>query len=565
MTVSTSEETFARLELDSYGGVSAFIFRGVQIDAESRGDVDGIIRRHAESTSTSVVLTTRDAAGREESVVYTPLGQTQPYFGPVPQCEEVDESAADAFSAMFDSPAATAVPTQPIVPPQPAPPEPAPAPTSPEQPFPSNPFGDVDLDLSDLDDVHTEPAEPKKEKKQKPVKPKKVRQPRPVQKRTPREPLSRPVKITAAVIAAALVLGAGGFALVQSGLLPGGGSSETTGSPVDVVMGATAEVPGYGSEPVFDIEVPSSAAVTASDRGIVVVNGTYVTIYSAEDGSELYSTKVDKPVTFTIDTTISGKPTLVWRSGDTLYMHVDDEPDRPKEVALPKGASVSSAGETVLITATDGSHSTLDSNGLVDINTPADAQTVMAVDEAGAVTAGFNTPVTIYTPSGRKHHEVELTAPNDNLSLARWVSAGHGRAIVIWSTAPKATHASQPVVVAVHSLDDGRVLSKVSTTQEVTAEAKWVRGQGRDIAVYGPFAFSMEDGSLIADGQSAGVTFTRATGKLISGQSPQGPVIVSGTTAHPSTVGVLAVTNDGAHAIVRDEQTHVRALSATEG
>lgn len=550
-------EEFAELHCDSSGRVHEFMFGGVNVTVNSVDEARDMVRRHAVKTSKPVVITTTTDEAKSDSEVFTKFGTVQPYFGAIPERSPVDAFAVDNI---FDTPAppVESVPTQPVTPPAPA------SPSETIQQYPDSPFGNVDLDLSDMREPEPapEPVAPKKKRKEprvKKEKPPRVKKEKPAKKervRKRRRPLPKlPIAIAAGCLVLILV---GVFAippLVRSLSAP-----QAQPAPTDVVMGEKAEVPGYGGEK-YTIDIPSSAATTASDRGIVVVNGTFITIYDPQDGSELFSEDAKEKVTFTIDTMVESTPALVWRAGDTLRVHFEGEMGSPKTVKIPPKSSVSSAGQQLLIAGEDGSYSTLDKNGVVPINVPSEAGTVMAVDEAGVVTAGFNTPVVTYSVSGKKQSEVELEPPSRHVKMARWVTAGNGRAVVVWSTSPSSKAGSQPVVVAVHSLEDGRVTGQASTTQSVTAESKWIRGQGRKRAVYGPFAFSMSEGSLVADGTTAGVRFDDAFGSLLTGQSPDGYAIVDGVTAHPSSSSLIGVVNDGSTAVVRTDQTHVTAFS----
>lgn len=611
-------EAFARARIDGDGQLFDFTFGGVELSVPSLDEARTYVRRHAMTVAAETVLTISDGS-EQRSWVYNALGEATPYFGPVPERED-DGDGLD-FAEVFDDP--SPAPARPPVPP-PAPEADQEPPTQqieatgpyirPEdrvnEEF-SHPVRQAEPILADDSLMQRSSAGfippsvagatgagPGPDRGRKPKRAKKPKK-RPGTTRPPESPRpqsapqaeavfdggdddeefgygtaaptrSRTSGRTASIIAAAVagVILLGGSVGVATGMVPNPlASPEETqtpeADPTLLTMGEASENPGFIAEaPDFTLDVPSTAAVTASDRGIVVVDGQDVTIYDSTSGKEVYSGEADGEVRFTLETTIGGEPALVWRYDDTLMVHRSSAFADPAVVEIPEGASVSSAGQQLLITDEEDRAYTLTDDGLDGLTVPGNAGTVMAVDAEGSVTAGFNTPVSVLAPDGSVVSKTELTPPTPALQMSRWLSAGHGLAVVVWSSSPSESSASQQVVIATHSLTDGSVAGKVTATQGELAEWKWMRGQGLSRAVLGPYAFDLTTGELVADATGISGLLLRPTGDTLTGTTDSGGFAVEGTTAHPSDFEPLAVVDDGSLALVRSDQTTIAAYPA---
>jgi hypothetical protein len=624
--VSDDTEAFARVRLNEHGHVVDFTFGGIRLSVSSLEEARLYVRRHAMNSGHESVLTVTAPDG-EESQIFSTLGEANPYLGPVPDHDGADDDMLSmGFAEAFDEsgPRTVGLPdAQETVPARPetqpttgeyTPPDERIDKTEDWQPpqrtaaprMPPNPFGDLaDLDMSDFEseDVSSFEAGLGKQKKKRRgkrtagkstrVKPKRER---PSEENLPageaaeadeaqapdildaqtttsrrREVSPRTVMgILAGGLAAVLAIGV--VSGVTTGVIPNPlaaqNEEEQVGEEADTTMQLSTpdDLPGFDmGNPAYQFDVPSTAAVTASDRATVVVDQQEVWLYETETGTEIFHDEADAEVAFTVDTVVDDEPALAWRAGDELFVHLDSAPSKPLTVKLPKKAQVSSAGERLLISSEDSSeHYTLSSDALRELDVPDNAGTVMAVDADGALAAGFNTPVTVLDDDGTTVRTVELTPPSPSMGMSQWLSAGHGLAVIAWSTRQSSQSPDQPITVGVHSLDTGEVSSSVATTQGELAEWKWTRGQGYDRAALGPYAFDMNTGALVADGSTIDAHITGAAGSLLLGQTPDGTFAAHGLSAHPTDLTPLAVVDDDGLALARTDQTTVAAYPATE-
>src|SRR5699024_1100689 len=162
-------------------------------------------------------------------------------------------------------------------------------------------------------------------------------------------------------------------------------------------------------------------------------------------------------VTFAADTSVDGRPALVWQYGNTVQALLDGE-SRPIEYELPPDARLSSAGTSVLIREGN-ALSTLGTDGLVTVPTPAPGSTPMALDDGELISASFEGPVQRTDIETGDETEVELENPGDGLEIKAWKSAGHGLAVSVWGDPGASTNSGHRLQLVIHSLEDGAVTS----------------------------------------------------------------------------------------------------------
>lgn len=305
--------------------------------------------------------------------------------------------------------------------------------------------------------------------------------------------------------------------------------------------------------------------MTATSRGVLVVDGDEVTIIDPSDGSERFQESYDGSVTFAADTTVDGQPALVWQHDSTVQALLDGE-SRPIEYELTPEARLSSAGTAVLIR--DGNAlSTLGEDGLVTVPTPAPGSTPMALDGEELISSPFNGPLSRTDIDTGEETEVELEQPGEGLEIKEWKSAGHGLAISVWGDPGASTNSGHRLQLVVHSLDDGAVASINEVSSADIGDAAWTRGQGYSLASIGPYLYDLDTGLLVLDGTDSGMQFGEPRGDLVPGTMEGQPVIAAGLlsdapTAYSTNADLLAVTDDARFAITRTGADRITAYPA---
>lgn len=322
-----------------------------------------------------------------------------------------------------------------------------------------------------------------------------------------------------------------------------------TQQSLSMATGSSA-VPGFEATPAWEETIPPGASVTATARGVVVVTNSQLQVLDARTGQQRFETDIDEPPSFAVDTVIDGRSSLVWRIGDRAYALVDGSHE-PYEYELPSGARISSAGTNVLIKNGD-ELSTFARDGLTHLPTPAAGSTPMALDGGELVSATFAGPLTVTDVESGEERTLDLEAPRDDLQIIRWVTAGHGKVVTLWGQPGASTNSGHRIQLVVHSLSDGTIASTVSTTTDAVGEADWVRGQGYQLAVIGPYLFSMEDGLLVRDGSESNARFSEPRGHVVPAVIDNTPVLVSADTAWKVRTNLLAVTAADGYAITRE-------------
>lgn len=308
-------------------------------------------------------------------------------------------------------------------------------------------------------------------------------------------------------------------------------------------------VPGFGQRAAWENKVPAGASVTASDRGVLIIDGKKLTVLDPSNGETKYESTADGQLEFAVDTHIESKAALVWRIGDTAHALIDGEKDA-REYKLPEGARMSSAGTHVLIKSGN-QLSTFGMDGLKQLPTPDPGSTPMALDGDSLISARFAGPLSVTNVENGEVKKVELEKPDENLHVIRWVSAGHGKVVTLWGEAGSSVSSGHRIQVVVHQLDTGKIASTVATSTDAVGEANWVRGQGYQLATFGPYMFSMEDGLLVQDGTVDDVAFNEPRGSITPATVNGTQALIANNVAYKSSAKLLAVGKDESFAIVR--------------
>lgn len=317
-------------------------------------------------------------------------------------------------------------------------------------------------------------------------------------------------------------------------------------------------VPSYDNSPKWEAEVPEDASVTASDRGVLLVNDGRLEVLDADTGKSRYKTKISESPTFAVDTVIDGRPALLWQAGNTAEALFDGE-SKPKRYQLPEKARITSAGKSVLIKSGN-KLSTFGADGLEDVPTPQAGSTPMAIDDDELFSSDWNGPVKAKNIETGDERSIKLESPGDELKIIDWISAGHGKAITLWGEQGASTNSGHRIQLVVHSLDDGSILSTVTTTTDIVGEKSWVRGQAGERAYIGPYLFDLESGLLLMDVSSRDIHLSEPRGTIVPcTMDTSTSCLLAGKRAFKTDTDLLAVVDKGNEALVLGDDSTVRA------
>ena len=317
-------------------------------------------------------------------------------------------------------------------------------------------------------------------------------------------------------------------------------------------------VPSYDNSPTWEAKVPKRASVTASDRGVLLVNDNRLEVLDADTGKSRYKTKIDESPTFAVDTVIDGQPALLWQSGNTAEALFDGESE-PKSYQLPEKARITSAGKSVLIKSGN-NLSTFGADGLENVPTPQAGSTPMAIDNDELFSSDWNGPVKAKNIKSGEERSIDLESPGDELKIIDWISAGHGKAITLWGEQGASTNSGHRIQLVVHSLEDGSILSTVTTTTDIVGEKSWVRGQAGERAYIGPYLFDLESGLLLMDVSSRDIHLSEPRGSIVPcTMDTNTSCLLAGKQAFKTDTDLLAVVDKGEKALVLGDDSTVRA------
>ena len=317
-------------------------------------------------------------------------------------------------------------------------------------------------------------------------------------------------------------------------------------------------VPSYDNSPTWETKVPKRASVTASDRGVLLVNDNRLEVLDADTGKSRYKTKIDESPTFAVDTVIDGQPALLWQSGNTAEALFDGESE-PKSYQLPEKARITSAGKSVLIKSGN-KLSTFGADGLENVPTPQAGSTPMAIDNDELFSSDWNGPVKAKNIKSGEERSIDLESPGDELKIIDWISSGHGKAITLWGEQGASTNSGHRIQLVVHSLEDGSILSTVTTTTDIVGEKSWVRGQAGERAYIGPYLFDLESGLLLMDVSSRDIHLSEPRGSIVPcTMDTNTSCLLAGKQAFKTDTDLLAVVDKGNEALVLGDDSTVRA------
>lgn len=318
-------------------------------------------------------------------------------------------------------------------------------------------------------------------------------------------------------------------------------------------------VPGFKNEAAWELPVDPAASVSASERGIVVVKNETVDIYDPATGNKRTNITMGGDIQIAADTKINNRPALLLRSGDTAEVLFDGE-DKTHKYKLPKGAEISLAGTSPMIVANDKLYHFHDDkvHPVVGIES---GFTPMGLDGRKIITAAFDGDVAVSDTDTGLTEKFSLEKPGRNLVILKWVTAGHGKIVTVWGESGTELESDAAVQVVVSDTSQGKIVSTVEAQANRISEAKWERGQGFHLAVFGPYLFDMKTGLLVRDAADEDVRFGEPRGTYTPAVVEGSPAIVAGDAAYETNNNLMAVDSDGEYAVVRSESDTIRGYA----
>lgn len=323
-------------------------------------------------------------------------------------------------------------------------------------------------------------------------------------------------------------------------------------------------VPGFKNEAAWELPVDPAASVSASERGIVVVKNETVDIYDPATGNKRTNITMDGDIQIAADTKINNRPALLLRSGDTAEVLFDGE-DKTQKYTLPDNAEISLAGTSPMIVANDKLYHFHDDkvHPVVGIES---GFTPMGLDGRKIITAAFDGDVAVSDTDTGLTEKFSLEKPGRDLVILKWVTAGHGKIVTVWGESGTELESDASVQVVVSDTSQGKIVSTVEAQANRISEAKWERGQGFHLAVFGPYLFDMKTGLLVRDEAGEDVRFGEPRGTYTPAVVEGSPAIVAGDAAYETSNNLMAVDSDGEYAVVRSESDTIRGYAqAHEG
>ncbi len=347
---------------------------------------------------------------------------------------------------------------------------------------------------------------------------------------------------------------------------PDGGLEETSANvsggaeqPKLSLKKSDSVVPGFKNEPAWELPVDPAASVSASERGIVVVKNQTVDIYDPATGRKRTNITMDGDIQIAAETKINNRPALLLRSGDTAEVLFDGE-DKTHKYELPKNAEISLAGTSPMIVADDKLYHFHDDkvHPVVGIES---GFTPMGLDGRKIITAAFDGDVAVSDTDTGLTEKFSLEKPGRGLVILKWVTAGHGKIVTVWGESGTELESDAAVQVVVSDTSQGKIVSTVEAQANRISEAKWERGQGFHLAVFGPYLFDMKTGLLVRDEAGEDVRFGEPRGTYTPAVVEGSPAIVAGDAAYETSNNLMAVDSDGEYAVVRSESDTIRGYA----
>lgn len=242
-------------------------------------------------------------------------------------------------------------------------------------------------------------------------------------------------------------------------------------------------------------DVKSAAGYAA---GVLTTTGKRIQLRDHTTGDELAAYKADPEKLESVTEFRAGKtPTIGLRFSDKFVALTAE--GKTQEWKVAKDSSITVYGDTPLVSA--GSvHQALivGTKAPVDL-TPNPDLPVRAIDGEWIVQPQIGSARVAMNPVHRDSsdataHYVDLIPPKAGAVFTRHLDVGRGKALVLWTIDEK-------LFVSIHALQGEPAGQAVSTVPAPFTEDKatsWTLGTGMDLALLGPYAFSMTTGETEA-------------------------------------------------------------------
>lgn len=307
------------------------------------------------------------------------------------------------------------------------------------------------------------------------------------------------------VLSVILLVGGGlGTTAIQAALTPAPATAEVSASALAANVlpfnrNSSPGAPTFGPDPVWNREVPETAALRSSEAGTFIFNDRTLTVINNADGSVALESELTGNVSITQETLIGDVPSMVWQIGADLYAWNSTMKNGPAKYSLPENATLTAAGDNLLISSSNGETFSLSPDGIVPVTVPTD-RTALAVDGNQLLSAKFGPTLTLSNFKGQERQEISFDPPRENVQIKGWVTAGHGVATVLWSAFPESTDPENPVYITVYDTKTGKTLSSLEVPQRrIDQDPNWTRGQGFQWASFAGYIFDLSTGKPIID------------------------------------------------------------------
>ncbi|WP_375000181.1 hypothetical protein [Aeromicrobium sp. CTD01-1L150] len=280
---------------------------------------------------------------------------------------------------------------------------------------------------------------------------------------------------------------------------------------------------------VWSSQRTAGAPAVATRAGVVELSDERATIRSVSTGEQLDTFGVPGRVDAVFDATLDGTTALVLRSGSTLTIWSEGA---LAEARLPDGASVSAAGDGVLIMAGSDQWALTGQGDLVEVALPARSTPMGVVGERLIAADPDGTLFLADFESDAAPRQVDLVAPDNGSRIARWAGLGRDKVAVIWRSPAR-------TVFAVHKTTTGEPLAVAELSDEAAAGGQWRRGRGAEVATFASLVVDLHDGQITRYDDDV-----ELDGGYGAWSTSIDGVLLQGSTALKAERRLLAITDD---------------------
>ena len=360
-----------------------------------------------------------------------------------------------------------------------------------------------------------------------------------------RWPTIRPRAVTTSL---SLVLTVAIAASLLAGLVPRlpGNDTDTQLTPTQVTdVGESRAFTEILGDEVWSTQDTAGAAVFATRAGVVELSDERATLRSVATGDQLDTFDVPGRVDAVFDATLDGATALVLRSGSTLTIWSDGS---RTETQLPDGASVSAAGDGVLITDGSNQWALTRQGDLAEVTLPPTTTPMGVVGDRLIAADPDGTLFLADLESDEGPRQVDLVAPENGSRITRWVGLGRDKVAVIWRS-PERT------VFAVHETTTGEPLAVADLSDDAAAAGQWRRGRGAQVATFASLVVDLHDGQITRYDDDVELDGGYGTWSKAGDW-----VLLQGRTALKAERGLLAITDD---VVLLEKGDQLRAVTLT--